>query len=190
MTTARRRGLNLGDAMILVAATAVGCSQVDWNLLNTRISWVHRHASFSYVTARWAFNMVVYPSWLTWTFAVLAIELRPPRPAFRRLARRPGVIASLLVSLFAPIFLAQSILNVNWRGINVRPWHLGMPIPSTVLCLLPYPSALLVIGAWLTLAVGRRWKAEPSFIDRSGRLLGFGWIAFFLADQIENLIGF
>ncbi len=34
-----------------------------------------------------------------------------------------------------------------------------------------------VVLVWVMLAVTRKWQAEPSWIDRAGRLLGVLWIA-------------
>jgi hypothetical protein len=34
-----------------------------------------------------------------------------------------------------------------------------------------------VASSWLLLLVSGRWRPEPSWIDRSGRVLGWIWIA-------------
>ena len=34
-----------------------------------------------------------------------------------------------------------------------------------------------VIGGWMVLALGGRWRSEPSWIDRTGRVTGIVWIA-------------
>ena len=34
-----------------------------------------------------------------------------------------------------------------------------------------------VIAPWLLLWLGGHWKPEPSWIDRLGRVLGWGWLA-------------
>jgi hypothetical protein len=37
-------------------------------------------------------------------------------------------------------------------------------------------SSFAVIGAWLALALGRRFRPERSWVDRAGRVLGAYWV--------------
>ena len=32
------------------------------------------------------------------------------------------------------------------------------------------------VAAWLTLAIGRRWRPEPSWVNRWGRAIGVFWL--------------
>ena len=45
-----------------------------------------------------------------------------------------------------------------------------------------------VLVAWMTLALAGCWRADPSWIDRSGRVLGFVYITAFLANRISWLL--
>jgi hypothetical protein len=45
----------------------------------------------------------------------------------------------------------------------------------------PIIIGLAVLTSWTTLLVGCRWRAERSWIDRIGRMLGVYWIATGLA---------
>jgi hypothetical protein len=45
-----------------------------------------------------------------------------------------------------------------------------------------------VLIAWTTLALARCWQPEPSWIDRSGRVLGVVWIIAFVADRFAWLL--
>ena len=47
--------------------------------------------------------------------------------------------------------------------------------------LLFWLSVLPVATAWMALALGRRWRPEPSWVDRTGRALGFAWIGLMFA---------
>jgi hypothetical protein len=49
---------------------------------------------------------------------------------------------------------------------------------------------LAVLMAWIVLKVRRQWKPEPSWIDRLGRLLGWGWIAMILGGMMSFLLEF
>jgi hypothetical protein len=35
---------------------------------------------------------------------------------------------------------------------------------------------MAVLTSWMTLIVGRRWRAEPTWVDRLGRAVGVFWI--------------
>jgi hypothetical protein len=39
------------------------------------------------------------------------------------------------------------------------------------------PASFCVAGAWLTLALARRWRPAPTWPDRLGRLVGVLWVA-------------
>ena len=64
------------------------------------------------------------------------------------------------------------------------------PVPSQSLLTVPHYRAisfifnldrldlysLAVAGAWLALALSGRWRPEPDWLDRAGRVLGLLWI--------------
>jgi hypothetical protein len=39
----------------------------------------------------------------------------------------------------------------------------------------------MIIGEWIAMGVGGRWRPEPTWIDRFGRFLGVSWIVAGLA---------
>jgi predicted transporter len=41
---------------------------------------------------------------------------------------------------------------------------------------MPHPFAATVVATWSMMALDRRWRPEPSWIDRTGRLIGIYWI--------------
>jgi hypothetical protein len=45
-----------------------------------------------------------------------------------------------------------------------------------------------VLIAWITLALTGCWRAEPSWIDRSGRVLDIVWIVTVVADRFAWLL--
>ncbi len=102
---------------------------------------------------------------------LLVVALRPPRAGLHRLSRRPGFVACVA---------AASALAVNALEVAVPP--LLRTGPLIFIYRHPYEPAWearvgpAVIGAWLVLAIGRRWRSERGWIDRSGRLLGIFWI--------------
>ncbi len=45
-----------------------------------------------------------------------------------------------------------------------------------------YKGASVIPITWLLLVLGRRWRPEPGWIDRAGRLLGWSWIVWMISD--------
>jgi hypothetical protein len=72
-----------------------------------------------------------------------------------------GSVLSVLVIDGTYFWLGQIALDLDpesWRAI-----------PSEIGC--------AVAAAWIVQATGGRWRSEPSWIDRMGRILGIYWIA-------------
>ena len=100
---------------------------------------------------------------LNMTAVFLLMRVRRPRPPVRTLLRQPGTVAGLAV----PVGL---VLVVGWMhflffGGLVEPMEVPIAVGGTV--------AL----AWTCLALVRGWEAEPSWVDRMGRLIGAAAIA-------------
>jgi hypothetical protein len=56
-----------------------------------------------------------------------------------------------------------------------------MPFSFTALWItISTRNAYAIAGAWTLLALSRRWKPDPGWIDRLGRLLGSCWIGWML----------
>jgi hypothetical protein len=70
---------------------------------------------------------------------------------------------------------------------NNAAWHrpLGDVVHDIVLESFPFLCSpgvgIAVIVAWSVLWANRRWRPEPSWIDRTGRLLGVYWVGLALA---------
>jgi hypothetical protein len=172
----------ISDVLILVAATAVGCSLVEREALGA--FWEIGQNSRSYYHASVAVGIAASPVLLAWTLAATVIRLRRPRPRFRLLVRQPGAIACLLISAFVPVLFAFSLVNVY----RISHWRPGQAIPNQCFGSLIYRLPLVVLAAWITLWLNGRWRPEPSAIDRFGRLLGVGWIALYLFIEICTLV--
>jgi len=116
--------------------------------------------------------------------ALLVLRLRRPRPGWRRLSRQPGAVACAAATA---ALMAGGVLVVSYYLSMVNPigstalnvpvhmpneWTLGRhdwPIIESRI-----PTA--VIAAWLALALSGRWRAEPRWIDRIGRVFGSFWV--------------
>ena len=122
-------------------------------------NWVQAHAppgQLGFALAQDAF-WLLFPSLLIASFCLICLRLIPPRPSWATLFRQPGWWACLGSILGAMLGHADRFFFVN-------------PAPSVVV-----PAMVAVV--WVVLAVSRMWRAERSWIDRAGRLLGLLWLA-------------
>lgn len=167
---AARRRFTLADAMVLVAATALGMVPARQFLaeVHFNVSWelapanVLRAAALAVAAAT--------PCAATWTLALLPLRLRSPRPDRRRLVRQAGFVAAGTAGLI--IALGGSMLAAIW---SLTPQSDPDTLPVTVL-LLPLMVGPGVAASRLTLwMVGRR-RPAADWIDRWGRVLGWFWI--------------
>jgi hypothetical protein len=181
--TARRR-LTLKDAMILVAATALG---IAWAKGGRDWMYLSRTEKNLAVPSRWEpYDRIVRavpeltPCLATCTLALLALRLGRPRARLHRVALQPGTAACIAASLGLAVGAIDFGLSTFWW------WALkGERMPSSRVA---YHSmeylfqatariAVAVAAVWLILAVSRRFRPEPSWIDRLGRAMGVLWIA-------------
>jgi hypothetical protein len=88
----------------------------------------------------------------------LLMRVRRPRPPLRALLRQPGTLAALAVT-FGLIWVTGWLHLLFFGRIN----------DGTVTAIAVGGTVAL---AWTCLALGRWWQAEPSWVDRMGRLLG------------------
>jgi len=170
------RKFTLLDAMILVAATAPALAlmrdrwplDIESQRLYTNILMQLRD---NILTISFAAAM--------WSLAGLVLRLRQPRPDVRFLTRQPGMVACMAAAVVLAIRLINfgsvlSILVIDgayfWPGMSALDWdpENWRGIPSEIGC--------AVAAAWIIQAAGGRWRSEPSWIDRMGRILGIYWI--------------
>jgi hypothetical protein len=183
----KSRPFGLIDAMIVVCAVAVGFSinRGDWGFWN---HWqlVTAHALALDVLA------LILPHIALASVAALILRMRQPRPSFRRVAREPGAVASLVA-------VTTLLLILVWTGGNLATGGLvqygagtyrrtggGHGVIHSIVHN-PFTGALLVAfgdrvsfavaGAWLSLLAAGRWRPERTWIDRLGRAMAWLWIA-------------
>jgi hypothetical protein len=120
----RRRRFTLLDAMVLVAATALG---------------IGGYRFFGPSPRQRDLPVRLAPCLASWTVALLLLHLRTPGWRFRRLARKPGFsgcVASLLNVFIIPILvsidyaslLASIRKNGGWGSIDYYFGSSGFPV--------------------------------------------------------------
>ena len=171
----RYRRFTLADAMILVAATAVGLTMA--RAYDPRFSSA-QHATF--IKLAWGAPACVVSAW---GFAVIGLRLRPPRRRLRRLLREPGIAACSALVLALTIGTALPIAH---RVVRDRPFlekffdHLFNEAWYSAADLIPWAIG----GVWVTLMMSRCWRPQPEWGDRLGRVVGLYWCLYPVLEAV------
>ena len=172
MKPVSRRRFTIADAMILIATSAVGWFGVQSTLGGTfgprRIFAAWRARTPGPDTLVVVGLAIVVPFLATTTAAILIMRLRRPRPTSRRLFRQPGTVACVAA-------LLAMLIEAGWVAslLAMKSWLMG---PDLVFVLHVPQVGFAVVGGWLSLAMAGRWRPEPGWIDRAGRVVGVCWI--------------
>jgi hypothetical protein len=151
------RQATIFDIMALTVAFALGYS-VSLRLWAEQIPWPVIHGT----------SVALLP--ITWGLVVVRILGSPP--ARRRLFYPPGLAACVAVSVASVLSLCY-----GWDHPSVSvAGSLSTLSIAALRAVQPLPLAAAVAGTWLVLALDRRWRPEPSWIDRTARCLGLYWL--------------
>jgi len=187
MSASERRPITLFDLVVLIAATAIGLSLVQFGWPrkvagNWIFTWPVLPSNGGYPSKAWVLPIAeraapFLPCLATWTGAFLVTRLRAPRPRRRRLLVQPGLVAAVA---------ALSTLAIEWTLLIGSAWFDGrfnfsspLRINAFVVngvVLLAHHAGWAVVVSWLTLVLIGHWHPERSWIDRWGRVLGCTWI--------------
>ena len=126
------------------------------------------------------------------SLAMLMIRLRRPRPAWPRLIRQAGLVASLGATVALSVRFCHALLKLLLEYYNPT-----MSIPTTspgpsrlswIVCQTTQPHLIgvVVLAAWLVLALGGRRRRERGGIDLGGVAVGLGWVGLLLVDLFRN----
>ena len=167
------RRFNFGDAMIVVATIAVGMTLLPDDVgIMLREAWFE-HQLPTVVTAIVVAKLLVTP-WFCWTVAYFGFRWRQPRPTWRQIHSQPGFVAAIAAMVMG---------GLQFALISSSPDHdrLKDDLFDLVAAVSP-----MVIGGWFAIWLVGRFQPEPGWIDGLGRTLGWGWIAFYLIQQIDS----
>jgi hypothetical protein len=170
------RRFTLRDAIVLVAATAVGFAWI-------RKNWGASINNFDGL-GDWfdAASEMLMALLKCWTVAALGLRLLRPRPPLHRLLRQPGAAACGAATIVIGIDFVGFLIIYSARARS-WPWpQFFMRIWEDYTSMQPdaEPFADSVAIAWALLGLSRRWRPEPSWIDRMGRGVGTLWIILFV----------
>jgi hypothetical protein len=175
------RSFSLGDAMILILALALGLGLARpyviliANYIHTAPNMYFQTLDGSVSLGR-SLNLIMLYFLYFLLPACLILRLRRPRPPMHRVVRQPGFAACA-----APVACYLVALPLSLLGPFVPA---GEVIELAGQILVAAASPL----AWFFLAVTRRWAAEPSWIDRLGRMLGALWTVCLPAHLVPILL--
>ena len=193
------RPFTILDSMVLIASTALGFVTMRLYavpLLQFELSALPTFPRL-WLTA-YRYIVVVMPLTLTWSFAGFLLAFRRPRSPLRRLIRQPGFVACGAVSVviairvtgYLTLWLRGVYRNVGvfgmdyWQAFTIPFSRLGRgPILVFADYAGPYFSTTAfgvttaVAAAWSLLYLSGRWRSDPGWLDRMGRLLGLFWLA-------------
>ena len=175
LKTSQRR-FTLLDAMILLAGLALGLMVLRWiDAENDEIIlWSFSREAWSKENIKqplFVLFLMIPPIVAGLTLALIPIRLLGPRPRLRRLACQPGFMASVTAAstLVFVCLPAATVLSVTGQAVGQDVILESFPFLVVIV-------GLAVVASWMTLMLGRRWRAEPSWIDRFGRIMGLFWI--------------
>jgi hypothetical protein len=159
------RWFGIIDCMGVVAAAAVAVALTRYHL--GRISMARTPGvAIAHVT-----RFVALP--LCWMVVAMRSVGRGPgrrRPMPPGVAACVGVIVATCITLsFWVHVVITSMPGVGWAD---QPWEF---IPQQIVD--PRPPAIAVGSVWAVLALDRRWRPEPRWLDRLGRIVGVYWLA-------------
>jgi hypothetical protein len=115
------------------------------------------------------------------TLGLVALRLRPPRPALGRLVRQPGFLACGVASLFLIAPVGGALTWVVFQGLLRGPRALGAATSQAVAQVYEamadwgYLIGFAVAVVWVVLGAILRCRSEPDVYDRAGRSLGWAW---------------
>ena len=183
--TGAGRPFRILDGMVLVAATAVGFAASHalapeltphdiWQALTEPVG----NRPIAEVIGGYLELVAILflPNLMAWSVALLILGARGwrSRPKGRR--RRPpapGTLACLAVTIVAA--LTAAFVLIGW-ALHRADAPLSSWIIEVGFEFMLNEAASAVFWCWVTLALCRRWRAEPTWIDRAGRALGVVWI--------------
>lgn len=163
------RKMGVFDAMFLLGAVAVGLS-----LARPAYSFVRSlPPSVPRLELIAQGSSVIFPIVAALTVSVLILGVRSSCLYRKRFSMCPGVVGCAVAAV-AFLLSALPLIPDVIKAIN-GPYYRQMLI--NIWLFSSQWTGIAVLSAWTVLLLSGRWRSERSWIDRSGCVLGWCWIA-------------
>jgi hypothetical protein len=170
--------MHLAHLMIMIAATAIG-------LVGVKNCYIQMPSPQIFMVDVTDWVSVCSPMLLAIAAGLIVAGIVPRRRRLSELCRTPGFTASwaaMLVLAFEVVtkfavkdppssYMAFLLECFNYDSSQYMVEQVGFGVSI----------------AWTTLAMARSWRAEPTWLDRSGRVLGGIWILTFAVIRLRLL---
>ena len=168
------RRFGLLDAMIVVCALAPA-----FVVLRYRGEILGQQGPRNVFNTQAALTAAANSFLISITLALTLIGLRGPRPPLRIGLRRPGMAACVAATAAIAVLTTRATIKDYaiffvahlFAGALFDFRYLFYSIPGDQMRV-----GFAVIGAWVMLLLTRAWRSEATWLDRSGRVLGWLWI--------------
>ena len=173
------RKFTLVDGMVLIAATAIALVPIRLFL------WENWHFPEEHTLPEiWRtgleINVSLVPLAVSLSMALWLLALKHPRPNLRRVSRKPGIAASTVTLVYSVLSSLEYLVFLWFSHAFVRGTF-DDPGSAMLWIRIGMQPIFLVGGAvaslWFVMWMGGTWRADRSWIDRAGRVLGVYWIA-------------
>ena len=179
------RRFNLGDVMVLVAASAIALI-----LLQTAVGLRLFTPTPKSLPIR---NLIEYLSvgggciLVPLTLALIVSSLRDRRASRRDDLQSVGFVSCVVLVLAAILPVVYFVVRV----VKAQEWHPDDGINhelavgfNNMFGVLKLEAGPMIAGAWLALALTGRWRVGPSWTDRVGCLVGACYILMWAHAQL------
>jgi hypothetical protein len=203
------RSFQVTDAIVLVAATGFGLAGCRFWLWASKTSWGDYWPPMNeptpiglWMAALGAIPVASIPLF-SWTMAVLMLRLRGTRPRRRHLWCQPGFLACVAAfflftwkCFIVVLIVAEEALEALWVS-PAQLLKLSYGDLFSELALMQFGSNFVpqvnvgtaVLLLWLVAWASGRFRPEPGWVDRSGRVLGAVWIGISLLEVFAPVLG-
>jgi hypothetical protein len=135
--------------------------------------------------------LMLVPFLVVGSLSVLALRLQQPRPALRPLLLQPGAVACALATL---VIVPAGMIVLSTHFFSGRPlasaWaRIVDDVKPEKLTVVAVLIGLSVAVAWIVMRAKGQWRPEASWIDRLGRLVGWGWMLMIVCGMLELVLG-
>ena len=202
MSQVDRRKMTLLNAISLIGSAAVGLGLFELSHLTLfkGLIWIADRGfpniqSWSTLEALVTcsdITVFLLPVIIPWTFLLILLRMRSPRPSWPRIWRQPGM-AACLVAVFAWLWTAVALLlamNVEHvararRVITPADWAQKYLSDEVFMYV-----GLAVAAVWVVQYSSGRWRRSADWIDTMGRVVGVLWIVIGLVWTMREYIEF